>query len=412
MELATDLVASLTATIEAGGQVDFAEHDKKQPEVVAAYREVARRFVATADPFPSHRFHGRGIVICGGGDRYFPCAWVAIRMLRHLGCTLPIQLWHLGAHELDDRMATMIRALGVDPVDAEVVRRQYPSRILNGWEVKCFAILHAPFREVLLLDSDNVPLIDPTALFDRPEYRATGAAFWPDFCRHEPWRPGWTVFDVPYQDEPEFESGQILVDKRICWDALRLTMHYNEHSDYYYEHIWGDKETFHFAFRRLDAPYAMPERGIHALDGCMCQHDFDGSRIFQHRNMDKWRLSGTNRRIFGFEREELCRQFLRELRTLWRDSPYQPPEPTPRVVELTHALTGQEFLVEFPTVAPHTLILGPDGRVEGGTDSFERTWSVQEIDGALTLSILGSAGVACLLTRVADTWVGPWLAPA
>jgi hypothetical protein len=35
---------------------------------------------------------GRGIVICGGGQRYFPCAWICIQMLRGLGCALPIEL--------------------------------------------------------------------------------------------------------------------------------------------------------------------------------------------------------------------------------------------------------------------------------------------------------------------------------
>jgi hypothetical protein len=32
----------------------------------------------------------------------------------------------------------------------------------------------------------------------------------------------------------------------------------------------------------------MPSRGIDALPGVMCQHDFEGRRLFQHRNMRKW----------------------------------------------------------------------------------------------------------------------------
>jgi hypothetical protein len=46
----------------------------------------------------------RGIIICGGGLRYFPCAWVCIKILRHLGCRLPIEPWHLGKRKMPDAL--------------------------------------------------------------------------------------------------------------------------------------------------------------------------------------------------------------------------------------------------------------------------------------------------------------------
>ena len=88
-------------------------------------------------------------------------------------------------------------------------------------------------------------------------------------------------------------------------------MWYNENSDFFYQHVYGDKETFHLAFRKLNQPYAMPPKPIHRLPGVMCQYDFQGRRIFQHRNQDKWNLFLTNRRIKGFRREAECRSFLR-----------------------------------------------------------------------------------------------------
>jgi len=60
----------------------------------SARHALARR-VAALEAYPNG-YRGRGIVICGGGAKYFPAAWVCIHMLRHLHCTLPIQLWHLG----------------------------------------------------------------------------------------------------------------------------------------------------------------------------------------------------------------------------------------------------------------------------------------------------------------------------
>ena len=49
----------------------------------------------------------------------------------------------------------------------------------------------------------------------------------------------------------------------------------------------------------------------------MCQHDFRGRRVFQHRNLDKWDLLLRNQRIKGFRFEDECREFVRELGGVW-----------------------------------------------------------------------------------------------
>ena len=186
-------------------------------------------------------------------------------------------------------------------------------RRLSGWELKPFALLHSAFEEVMLVDADNVAVRDPTYLFDAPEYQAAGALFWPDFDRLAPDRAIWRICGVPYRDEPEVESGQLLVDKRRCWRALQLTMHLNEHSDFYYEYVHGDKETFHMAWRMLGQEYAMIPHPLVPIDGTMCQHDFTGRRVFQHRNMLKWKLNGDNPSAPGFHFEDVCLGFLDEL---------------------------------------------------------------------------------------------------
>lgn len=272
--------------------------------------------IESIPPCP-HHFAGRGIVIPAGGLGYFACAWVCINQLRRLGCQLPIQLWHLGRGELDAHMRSLVAALGVECIDADVVRKQHPARILNGWELKPYAILHSPFREVILIDSDNVPVQNPDFLFDSPEFHDTGAIFWPDYERMRPDRVAWAYFGVPYRDEPEFESGQIVVDKVRCWRPLNLTMWFNEHSDFFYNHVHGDKDTFRFAWHRLGQRFAMPPFPIHSLEGTMCQQDFSGRRLFQHRNMDKWNIYRDNKRVPDFLFEEECQEDVRRLRTLW-----------------------------------------------------------------------------------------------
>ncbi len=156
--------------------------------------------------------------------------------------------------------------------------------------MKGYAILHSSFEEVLLLDADNCPVRDPAFLFDTPEYAKYGAIFWPDFGRFAPEREVWAAAGIAFRDEPEFESGQIVVNKRRCWKALNVAMHLNEYSDWWYRLIHGDKDTFHLAWRKIGQDYAMPSRGVEAMDGTMLQFDFAGERLFQHRNLAKWKL--------------------------------------------------------------------------------------------------------------------------
>jgi hypothetical protein len=275
------------------------------------------RFIRTIPGYPD-RYEGRGIVVCGGGVTYFTNAWVCINMLRHLGCTLPIQVWYLGRTEMDGRMKALLAPLGVESVDASRVRKKFPVRNLKGWELKSYAILHSPYREVLLLDADNVPVVNPEFLFATPQFRATGAIFWPDFLRGKDKKAVaiWRSFGLKMPDELEFESGQIVVDKQRCWGALCLTMWMNENSDFFYRHLYGDKETFHLAFRKLKTAYSLVQKPIHPLDGVMCQHDFLGRRIFQHRNTAKWDLF-FDKRIKGFRFENECHRYLAELRLAW-----------------------------------------------------------------------------------------------
>ncbi|POM80295.1 Hypothetical protein PHPALM_1884 [Phytophthora palmivora] len=60
----------------------------------------------------------------------------------------------------------------------------------SKFHAKPYAIYHSRFESVLWLDSDNIPVRDPTYLFEAPEFVKHGAIFWPDF-----WRP---AIDTPF----------------------------------------------------------------------------------------------------------------------------------------------------------------------------------------------------------------------
>jgi glycosyltransferase involved in cell wall biosynthesis len=375
--------------------------------------------VAGVSPCPGG-FEGRGVVIVGGGIRYFPCAWVCIRMLRECGCVLPIELWHLGNEEMTAQMCELVAKYGVTCIDGRAKAVEQHMNDLGGWELKPFSIMHSRFREVLLLDADNFPLVDPEFLFDATEYLEHGAVFWPDYGKLKADDRMWELTGVLFQDERAFESGQVLIDKTRCWEPLLLTMWFNRNSNFWYRYIFGDKDTFHFAWRKLDRLYAMPTHGVSHLPHAMAQHDFTGRRIFQHRNRAKWVLSGWNPRMEEFEKEDRGFAFLNDLRELWNpDVPAYNMAATERVQQawkhydstyaeaaglLSAIVGGDEAWKRIGEVAKHTARCIMDAHtvslLKGARDAAPQVAELHAMLGT-TLGTLGRHGEAMESFRLA-----------
>ena len=49
---------------------------------------------------------------------------------------------------------------------------------IRGYALKAFALYATSFTEVILLDADNLPVLDPSLLFLTPEYKLYGSVFW------------------------------------------------------------------------------------------------------------------------------------------------------------------------------------------------------------------------------------------
>ena len=387
----------------------------------AHYRSMLEGALRSPAPFPDGRFAGRGIVICGCGDVYFPCAWVCIGVLRRLGCTLPIELWYRGRREMTEEMIALVEPLGVTCVDAYGVVRRHPFRRLDSWELKPFAITWSRFSEVLYLDADNVPLRDPAFLFDLPEYRAAGALFWPDRYAGPgtaiEWleREAWEACGVPYRLEPEIEAGQLLIDKRRSWRALQLTLHLNEHSDYYYAFFLGDKDTFHLAWRRTGTEYALVPRPPRTLGKweVILQHDFAGAPLFQHRNGSKWSLTRANPAIPGFRDERACLELLCALGARWAPPVRAfPAEFTKSERRQYDALCATRlFDYAFEGLGTRRIELCPDFRIGEGAAKMEVGWMIEDdADGAPLLSIRNANAPTCFLRPEAGgAWGGRWL---
>lgn len=283
-----------------------------------------RKALAAVPAYPAERFSGRGIVFCAGGERLFTNLWVNLCLLRRVHrCALPVEVWHFGEEEMNPTMAALLEPFDVRVVNGEPLARDLPGDRWRGFALKSLAVVHSRFEEILFLDTDSYPVRDPSFLFEERAYRWTGSCFWPNIWRTDPESKFWQALDLPFVDEADWESGQMVINKRRCWKALSLVEHLNRHFTYYDQHVSGDAMTFYGAWKKLGQPHAMtpyPARQKAAPDGRMLlnQLDFEGGLLFQHRTDSDWDLlPGSACGGAEFLHQKACGEFLDELREKW-----------------------------------------------------------------------------------------------
>lgn len=250
--------------------------------VAEAFRLAFAQAAERVPPGPSFG-HPRGIAICGGGRKYFPSAYVAMRIIRHLGCDWPIELWHLGQQEQEAAMVELTEPLAVTWRDGPAVAREHGLRCNGGWPLKAIALAYSDFAETMLIDADCYPAIHPGELLDQRPYRETGAIFFPDSSDLKPETYDW--FGAPRRpDNLALESGQLVVDKRRHWPATWLAAWLNHNSDWVYRHVYGDKDTFLMAWLKAGHEFSLPSRRPQcSLHGAFQHVDFQGRVAFVHR---------------------------------------------------------------------------------------------------------------------------------
>ena len=107
----------------------------------------------------------------------------------------------------------------------------------KAFPYKPAAIVSATFSEVLFLDSDAFVTRDPEELFlSDPMYLKFGALFFPDALKSRQHPSVWKLFNTTCaQDEYEFDSSMILVNKKRVWNGIYMTKLMNDHYSTFYE---------------------------------------------------------------------------------------------------------------------------------------------------------------------------------
>ncbi|KAL7416020.1 mannosyltransferase putative-domain-containing protein [Mrakia frigida] len=265
---------------------------------------------------------GRGIVLTAGNSDTLQRVLYTLRMLRKTyHSTLPVQIYHFPSEKppADSELVKEARELGAELVEAAGTTKD-PGRRKN-YHLKAIAIVQCPWREVLYLDSDNIPTRDPEYMFEAEPYKRLRAMFWPDYWKSAASNPIWAILGVRCRDEWEMEAGQILIDKKYHLDAMLLSQDMLTDWAFWFGFSDGDKDIFRFAFLALRKRWAVPGRylGVGGLpsataSGSFCgltmmQYDHLGAPLFVHYNLLK-QVGGGIYRGFSWGRTKQFPLFL------------------------------------------------------------------------------------------------------
>ncbi|KAG1697874.1 hypothetical protein DVH05_015828 [Phytophthora capsici] len=251
---------------------------------------------------------GRDGIVMVVYPKLLASAYATVRTLRDvLGCQLPIELCYRPDEMRSTRKALApLKNLASSDTIGGITFHEINDARAFGYGTKVYAIYHSFLERILFLDADNVPVRDPSFLFNSSEFVETGAVFWPDF-----WHPDNTIFNIhhqslvwqflgfPFVDMFEQESGQLLIDRRRHTIPMEVLSFYAFHRPNLFDSFklaHGDKDLFRFAWMHQNASFHMIQRppavAGKVIDGNFCgmtmvQHDAEGEVIFMHRNSHK-----------------------------------------------------------------------------------------------------------------------------
>lgn len=304
-------------------RTSYRDHVRQSMEELEPLQQLHKKFVDKLDEelgdglehLPQRRwkgldiFKGRGIVMVGGGE-YFGPAIITLHMLRRTGNKLPVEVFVPDDKEYEKEICDVY----LKKLDATCVVLSHildKSAIKTGqgddavmkithYQLKSLALLLSSFSDALLLDSDSIPLSDPSdTIFDTEPYQSKGMIIWPDFWRATESPKFWTIAgrssfpsDLPMTSS---ETGQLAVNKATHLAPLLLATYYNIFGpDHYYPLLsqgalgQGDKETFLAAAATLNATYYRVKTNPDKLgrnDGLTDR----GTAMVQHSAADDYR---------------------------------------------------------------------------------------------------------------------------
>ncbi|MEO9874670.1 MAG: hypothetical protein ABJM26_13355 [Anderseniella sp.] len=362
-----------------------------------------------ADEYGDGCCRGNGIVICAGGAVMLANSYVLVRVLRDIHKSeLPIEIWHLGPAEMPEFLARIFVRMGCVVKDALSVSQSEGLKICDGWQLKVFALRHSSFEQVILLDADQVPLRDPVALFEWPEYRDTGAVFWPDVVDIASDNPIWNMLDLQQDQVRSWESGQMCINKKMHWRTICLVLAINERADTFYRFVYGDKDTFLLAWKMTGSSFALVPHLPFQSERFLVQRDFEGKPVFQHHTNCKWSVTKPNENLEGLKLFAECQGFLDHLAGIWNGHIFHAPPRSLQAQRIERELAARRyFSMERSGAQTCELELLPGHQIGNGRSHELANWYVDELNEAFFLVMRDrNKTIASLSRQQSGKWLG------
>jgi hypothetical protein len=309
---------------------------------------------------------------------------------------------------MSEAMRLMLEVESVEVVDAEAVLYNYPARIAGAWPLKPYAIAQSRFHEVIFLDADTVPLVDPATVFEWDLYRRSGLLLWPDVIDLRRGNPIWASLGLEPQHCVSVDSGVIAIDKARNWTLLDIAILLNEHWGESYRYLHGDKDTFLLSAVLTGASQPVIEHRPFGVDGDLIQRNLDGDPFLQHRTGSKWKLFGPNQPVVPAKLTPHCEEALAELRRRWSGAIFHAPDRSQRALTQEAALIAlKRFHYDTSNSKGRLLELLRAGTIGEGQADLEQHWAVVERQDNLVLQFYsGSRLVVELLHQPDGSWRG------
>jgi alpha 1,2-mannosyltransferase len=274
------------------------------------------------EEFPHGMYEGVGIVFVGG-DQFSWLTLLGVQSLRSTGCSLPIEVIINGPEDYEYQFCEeMLPALNAKCIKVyDLLGVTFMKDVgFKGYQYKSLALIASSFEDVLLLDSDNIPISNPQGFFEEEPYKSFGLVTWPDYWERTSSPHLYEVLDMPvnetikardgswtlnqaqkvmnlsevkYHDlegtlpNPSTESGQLLIRKSDHVKTMLLSLFYNLYGPGFYYRLLsmgaageGDKDTFILAAVKSNEPYYQVRSGIRTF-GWFDQGNFNGIAMGQ-----------------------------------------------------------------------------------------------------------------------------------
>lgn len=190
----------------------------------------------------------RRAIVTFTSRNYWQSTYVQLRALQHVGCWLPVVIYHPAddppPHVLKHWPRVFTRTLDSSLIATAGEYIYWP---------RTRALLTCGIDEVLVLGADVYPVADPEPCFD--DLRLHEAVFWREIPQGSAFEPH--IYGLPPEAAAETFTPQgdtLLLNLKECSKGVELTNWFNERGQYYFPFGLGDQTQWRAAWALLGWP--------------------------------------------------------------------------------------------------------------------------------------------------------------